>query len=52
MRLGKQILITLKPKQPYLDWANTLDDGPKIDPETSLAKLQQMLFHQAKNKHI
>ena len=34
MRLVKRTAITLKPKQPYLDWANQLDDGPKIDAET------------------
>jgi hypothetical protein len=35
MRLVKRTAITLKPKQPYFDWANHLDDGPKIDAETS-----------------
>ena len=35
MRLVKRAAITLRSKKPYLDWANTLDDGPKIDPETS-----------------
>ena len=34
MRLVKRSAITLKPKQPYFDWANQLDDGPKIDAET------------------
>ena len=34
MRPVKRTGITLKPKQPYLDWANHLDDGPKIDAET------------------
>ena len=35
MRLVKRTAITLKPKQPYFDWANHLDDGPKIDAEAS-----------------
>ncbi len=35
MRLVKRTAITLKPKQPYLDWANHLDDGPKINDETN-----------------
>ena len=31
MRLAKRAAIIVKPKQPYIDWANTLDDhGPKL----------------------
>ena len=30
MRLVKRAAITVTPKQPYLDWANALDDGVKI----------------------
>ena len=33
--LVKRAAITLKPKRPYLDWANHLDDGPKINDETN-----------------
>ena len=35
MRLVKRTAFSLKQKQPYHDWANTLDDGPKTDPEAS-----------------
>jgi hypothetical protein len=32
MRLVKRVAITVTPKQPYIDWANSLDeDGVKID---------------------
>jgi hypothetical protein len=31
MRLGKRAAITVTPKQPYIDWANAIDeDGVKI----------------------
>ena len=34
MRLVNRAAITVKPKRPYIDWANTLDDdGPKITQE-------------------
>ena len=46
MRLVKRSAITLKPKQPYLDWANRLDDGPKIgtgiSSETSIYLLEDV----------
>jgi len=34
MRLVNRAAITVKPKQPYIDWANALDDdGPKLTDE-------------------
>jgi len=30
MRLAKRAAITITPKQPYVDWANAIDDGVKI----------------------
>ena len=32
MRLVNRAAITVTPKQPYIDWANSLDDdGPRIE---------------------
>lgn len=31
MKLVNRSALTIIPRQPYVDWANTLDDGPKLD---------------------
>jgi hypothetical protein len=32
MRILNRNVVILRPKQPYVDWANALDDGPPFDP--------------------
>jgi len=35
MKTINRTAITIRPKQPYIDWANSFDDGEKYDPGCS-----------------
>lgn len=38
MKTINRTVVTISPKQPYLDWANSFeDDGPELDPSESLS---------------